>query len=86
MALAKTAMSFQFKVRSARRARQKIAFDFDFKLPFGVDGLHIHIVPVYQHVGAMNTNDLSNSSELACCGHSKSLGVLHRYLWRKLPA
>jgi len=83
----KTAVSFHFKGRNAKRAKQKIAFDLQFKLPLNIGNTHINIVDAYQHVGTVNDHNLSIAAELAnrCGGHSRSLGMIHKYIFKKSP-
>jgi len=81
----KTAISFHFKGRNAKRAKQKVAFDFHFQLPLGIDNISINIVDMYQHVGTVNDHNLSIAAELTnrCGGHSRSLGIIHKYIFKK---
>jgi len=83
----KTAVSFHFKGRNAKRAKQKVAFDFHFKMPLGIDNITVNIVDTYQHVGTVNDHNLSIASELAnrCGGHSRALGVVHKFIFKRSP-
>ena len=84
----KTATSFHFKGKNAKRAKQRLAFDLSCMLPINVSDICINVVRSYQHVGTMNTSDMSNSNELTnrCSGHSRSLGALHKYVFKKTAA
>jgi hypothetical protein len=81
----KTAISYHFKGKNAKRAKQQISLDLCFKLPTGIPGVYIHIVSVYKHVGTMNPANLSAAPEVAkrCAGHAKSLGVINKYVFKK---
>jgi len=83
----KTAISFHFKGRNAKRAKQKVAFDFHFQLPLAIDNITINVVDMYQHVGTVNDHNLTIAGELTsrCSGHSRSLGVIHKYIFKKSP-
>ena len=83
----KTAVSFHFKGRNAKRAKQKVAFEYQFKMPLGIDDITVNVVDSYQHVGTVNDHNLSIASELAnrCGGHSRSLGVIHKHIFKRSP-